>query len=82
MVAGDQWELYIPSELGYGEDGSAPDIGGGDVLVFTLHMLKINGATKPALRRGGMGGRGGKARGGTGARGGKRDTTAGGKEEF
>merc|ERR1712222_120307 len=43
MVEGDKWEMYIPSELGYGDGGSPPDIGGGDVLVFTMEILKIKG---------------------------------------
>ncbi len=34
MVEGDLWEMYIPSELGYGEAGSPPKIKGGDALVF------------------------------------------------
>mmetsp|Transcript_83319 Transcript_83319/g.269514 ORF Transcript_83319/g.269514 Transcript_83319/m.269514 type:complete len:108 (+) Transcript_83319:3-326(+) len=42
--------MYIPSELGYGDSGSPPDIGGGDVLVFTMEILKINGGRKPASR--------------------------------
>merc|ERR1719198_1358050 len=42
MVEGDKWELYIPSELGYGDRGSPPKIEGGDVLVFTIEILKIN----------------------------------------
>ena len=29
MVAGDKWELFIPSELGYGDGGQGSDIGGG-----------------------------------------------------
>ena len=33
MVAGDKWELYLPSELAYGDSGQGGDIGGGDVLV-------------------------------------------------
>ena len=41
MVEGDKWEMYIPSELGYGDRGSPPKIGGGDVLVFTMEILKI-----------------------------------------
>ena len=48
MVEGDKWEMYIPSELGYGDGGSGAKIGGGDVLVFTMEILKINGGTKPA----------------------------------
>eukprot|EP00933_Yihiella_yeosuensis_P079878 TRINITY_DN93296_c0_g1_i1.p1 TRINITY_DN93296_c0_g1~~TRINITY_DN93296_c0_g1_i1.p1 ORF type:complete len:227 (-),score=64.05 TRINITY_DN93296_c0_g1_i1:297-977(-) len=50
MVEGDKWEMYIPSELGYGEHGSPPDIGGGDVLVFTMEIIKINGEKVPANR--------------------------------
>jgi FKBP-type peptidyl-prolyl cis-trans isomerase FklB len=36
MVEGDKWEMYIPSELGYGDSGSPPKIAGGDVLIFTM----------------------------------------------
>lgn len=39
MVAGDKWELYIPSDLGYGDRGSPPKIGGGDVLIFQMEIL-------------------------------------------
>merc|ERR1711974_337353 len=50
MVEGDKWEMYIPSELGYGDAGTGADIRGGDVLVFRMEILKINGATLPADR--------------------------------
>jgi len=50
MVEGDKWEMYIPSELGYGDGGSPPKIGGGDVLVFTMEIIKIKGDKKPASR--------------------------------
>mmetsp|Transcript_117935 Transcript_117935/g.380657 ORF Transcript_117935/g.380657 Transcript_117935/m.380657 type:complete len:119 (-) Transcript_117935:189-545(-) len=50
MVEGDKWEMYIPSELGYGDNGSPPKIGGGDVLVFTMEIIKIKGDKKPASR--------------------------------
>ena len=42
MVQGDEWELYIPSELGYGETGHVPDIPGHAVLVFQLHMVAVD----------------------------------------
>ena len=29
MVEGDKWEMYIPSDLAYGDRGSPPKIGGG-----------------------------------------------------
>merc|ERR1719460_560772 len=50
MVEGDKWEMYIPSELGYGDSGSPPKIGGGDVLVFTMEIIKINGGKVPASK--------------------------------
>merc|ERR1719326_1142301 len=50
MVEGDKWEMYIPSEIGYGDSGSPPDIGGGDVLVFTMEIIKIKGDKKPASK--------------------------------
>lgn len=50
MVVGDKWEMYIPSELGYGDRGSPPKIGGGDVLIFTMEILAIQGGTVKALQ--------------------------------
>lgn len=50
MVEGDKWEMFIPSELGYGDRGSPPKIGGGDVLVFTMEILKIKGGKTPASK--------------------------------
>ena len=47
MVEGDKWELYIPSDLAYGDRGRPPKIGGGDSLVFTIEILKIKGDKKP-----------------------------------
>merc|ERR1711959_760470 len=50
MVEGDKWEMYIPSELGYGDGGSGAKIKGGDVLIFNMEILKINGESKDAER--------------------------------
>ena len=50
MVEGDIWELYIPSDIAYGDRGSPPKIQGGDALIFKLEMIKINGDRKPANR--------------------------------
>merc|ERR1712094_92594 len=49
MVEGDKWEMYIPSELGYGDGGSGDKIKGGDVLVFRMEILKIKGGKVPAI---------------------------------
>merc|ERR1711974_569044 len=38
MVEGDKWEMYIPSELGYGDGGSGDKIKGGDVLIFRMEI--------------------------------------------
>ena len=50
MVEGDKWEMYIPSELGYGDSGSPPKIPGGSVLVFTMEILEIQGNKVDALK--------------------------------
>lgn len=50
MVEGDKLELYIPSELGYGDNGSPPKIGGGDALIFIMEMIEIQGDKVPAMK--------------------------------
>lgn len=42
MVEGDKWELYIPSELGYGERGHPPDIPENALLIFTMEMVQVD----------------------------------------
>merc|ERR1711861_36463 len=49
MVEGDKWEMYIPSDLAYGERGSPPKIPGGSALVFRMEIIKIKGDKKPAI---------------------------------
>mmetsp|Transcript_25294 Transcript_25294/g.36977 ORF Transcript_25294/g.36977 Transcript_25294/m.36977 type:complete len:245 (-) Transcript_25294:102-836(-) len=50
MVEGDKWEMYIPSELGYGDRGAGANIPGGAVLIFVMELIKIEGEDKvPAL---------------------------------
>ena len=43
MKEGGKWELYMPSELGYGDRGAGGSIPGGAVLVFTLELLEVKG---------------------------------------
>uniref|UniRef100_A0A7S2I9I5 peptidylprolyl isomerase n=1 Tax=Haptolina brevifila TaxID=156173 RepID=A0A7S2I9I5_9EUKA len=50
MVEGDKWELYIPSDLAYGDRGRPPKIGGGDCLIFTIEILKIKGGKVAASK--------------------------------
>merc|ERR1711934_185296 len=49
MVEGDKWEMYIPSDLAYGESGSPPKIPGGSALIFRMEILTIKGDKKLAL---------------------------------
>lgn len=50
MVEGDKWELYIPSDLAYGDRGSPPKIQGGDTLIFTIEIMEIKGDKVPAVK--------------------------------
>ncbi|KAL7553412.1 hypothetical protein ACHAWF_017945 [Thalassiosira exigua] len=50
MVEGDKWELYIPSNMAYGERGSPPKIPGDSALVFTIEMIEIKGEKVIALK--------------------------------
>merc|ERR1712070_1227049 len=43
MVEGDKWELYIPSELAYGDRQRGQFITAGAVLVFKLELITIMG---------------------------------------
>jgi FKBP-type peptidyl-prolyl cis-trans isomerase FklB len=45
MEVGSKWQLFIPPDLAYGEQGSAPAIGPNTALVFELELLEI---VKPA----------------------------------
>ena len=47
MGEGDKWQLYVPSELAYGDAGRGKFIGPGDVLIFEMELLKVHGSSKP-----------------------------------
>jgi FKBP-type peptidyl-prolyl cis-trans isomerase len=47
MKVGSKWELYIPSNLAYGERGSGPLILPNAALVFDLELLEIVPPAKP-----------------------------------
>lgn len=40
MCVADKWEVYIPSEMGYGKF-SQPGIPGGSTLIFEIELLGI-----------------------------------------
>jgi FKBP-type peptidyl-prolyl cis-trans isomerase len=41
MKEGDEWELAIPSDLGYGPDGAGGDIPGNQTLVFNMTLVTV-----------------------------------------
>ncbi len=44
MKEGSTFELFIPSDLGYGDQGYPPDIPGGSVLIFKVELIKVEAA--------------------------------------
>jgi len=41
MAIGSKWQLFIPSNLGYGDKGALPGIGPNAVLIFEVELLGI-----------------------------------------
>merc|ERR1719454_1691878 len=50
MVEGDKWEMYIPSDLAYGDRGAGGVIPGKAALVFQMELVKIKGKKVPAKK--------------------------------
>jgi len=48
MPVGSKWQLFIPSDLAYGDPGRGPQIGPGATLIFEIELLSIQGKDKPA----------------------------------
>jgi FKBP-type peptidyl-prolyl cis-trans isomerase FklB len=42
MHEGDKWQVFIPSDLAYGERGQGNAIGPNETLVFEIELLKVN----------------------------------------
>jgi FKBP-type peptidyl-prolyl cis-trans isomerase FklB len=43
MPVGSKWELYIPSDLAYGDRGAGANIGPNATLIFEVELLSIQG---------------------------------------
>ena len=44
MKEGDSWEIVIPSDLGYGEQGAGGDIPPNQTLVFQMELVHVDPA--------------------------------------
>jgi FKBP-type peptidyl-prolyl cis-trans isomerase FklB len=54
MPVGSKWELYVPSDLAYGDEGYGEDIAPGSTLVFEVELLSIKknaGNTPPGTEQ-------------------------------
>jgi FKBP-type peptidyl-prolyl cis-trans isomerase FklB len=47
MPVGSKWELFIPSDLAYGDRGAGSDIQPGDTLIFEVELLSIENKKEP-----------------------------------
>ena len=43
MEVGTKWQVFIPSELAYGEQGAGGAIGPNETLIFEMELLAIKG---------------------------------------
>lgn len=41
MPVGSKWQIFLPSDLAYGDAGSGPVIGPGTTLIFDVELLEI-----------------------------------------
>ena len=48
MPVGSKWQLFIPSDLAYGDRGAGAQIGPGATLVFEVELLSIKSKETPA----------------------------------
>lgn len=46
MPVGSKWQLFVPSDLAYGDRGAGPDIGPGSTLIFEVELLSIKAKDK------------------------------------
>ena len=50
MVVGDEWQVYIPSKMGYGDKGTR-GIPGGAMLVFHIQLIDIQAGPEGVVKK-------------------------------
>jgi FKBP-type peptidyl-prolyl cis-trans isomerase FklB len=51
MNVGAKWQLFVPAELAYGEQGSPPAIGPNATLVFDVELVEINKPSNDSAKK-------------------------------
>jgi len=53
MPVGSKWQLFVPSDMAYGERSPAPQIGPNATLIFEVELLSIQpkSAAAPADKK-------------------------------
>jgi len=51
MPVGSKWQLFIPSDLAYGERGAGADIGPGSTLIFEVELMSIEDKSKESEKK-------------------------------
>jgi hypothetical protein len=41
MPAGSKWQIFVPSDLAYGERGSGRNVGPNATLIFEVELLSV-----------------------------------------
>jgi FKBP-type peptidyl-prolyl cis-trans isomerase FklB len=56
MKEGAKWQLFVPSEIAYGERGAGPNIGPNAVLIFEIELVSAkeesSAPSKPGSKQG------------------------------
>ena len=51
MPVGSKWQLFIPSDLAYGERGAGADIGPSSTLIFEVELMSIEDKSKESEKK-------------------------------
>ena len=46
MAAGSKWQVFIPSDMAYGERGAGGSIGPNETLIFDIELLEVKKGEK------------------------------------